>query len=65
MDKLSIWLTGLVMAVLAIVGLKLAADARDLGMTIFGSGLFMFAALFGFGLLKSFADRFYDGREES
>lgn len=63
MDKLSIWLTGLVMVVLAMLGLKLAADAKDIGMTIFGSGLFVFSVLFVFGLLKSFADRFYETQE--
>lgn len=63
MDKLSMWLTGLVMVVLAIMGLKLAADAKDIGMTIFGSGLFVFGVLFVFGLLKSFADRFYETQE--
>lgn len=62
MEKLGIWLTGLIMAVLAILGLMLAAGAHDLGMTIFGSGLFIFGMLFIFGLLKNFADRFYEGR---
>ncbi len=63
MDKLSMWLTGLVMVILAIMGLKLAADAKDIGMTIFGSGLFVFGVLFVFGLLKSFADRFYETQQ--
>ena len=63
MDKLSMWLTGLVMVVLAIMGLKLAADAKDIGMTIFGSGLLVFGVLLVFGLLKSFADRFYETQE--
>ena len=63
MDKLSIWLTGLVMVVLAMLGLKLAADAKDIGMTIFGSGLFVFSVLFVLGLLKSFADRFYENQQ--
>ncbi|MGE0154889.1 MAG: hypothetical protein AB7R90_19890 [Reyranellaceae bacterium] len=63
MDKLAIWLTGLVMAVLSILGLKLAADAADIGIAIFGSGLFVFGMLFIFGLLKKFADRFYEGQE--
>ena len=63
MDKLSLWLTGLVMVVLAMMGLKLAADAKDIGMTIFGSGLFVFGVLFVFGLLKSFADRFYETQQ--
>jgi len=58
MDKLGIWLTGLIMAVLALLGLKLAADAHDLGMTIFGSGLFRFGMLFVVGLLTHFAARF-------
>jgi len=65
MDKLGIWLTGLVMVLVALGGLKLAADAHDLGMTIFGSGLFMFGMLFVFGLMKSYADRFFDGKESS
>lgn len=63
MEKMSIWLTGVVMAILAILGLKLAADAHDLGMSIFGSGLFMFSVLFIFGLLKNFADRFYEAQQ--
>jgi hypothetical protein len=63
MDKLALWLTGLVMAVLAILGLKMAGDAHDVGMTVFGSGLFLFGVLFIFGLLKNFADRFYEGQQ--
>lgn len=59
MEKLGIWFTGLIMALIALAGLKMAADADDLGMTIFGSGLFMFGVLFVFGLLKSYADHFY------
>jgi len=63
MEKMSIWLTGVVMAILAILGLKLAAEAHDLGMSIFGSGLFLFGVLFVFGLLKNFADRFYETQQ--
>ncbi len=63
MDKLAMWLTGLVMVVLAMMGLKLAANAKDIGMTIFGSGLFVFGVLFVFGLLKNFADRFYETQQ--
>jgi len=59
MEKLGIWFTGLIMVLIALAGLKMAADADDLGMTIFGSGLFMFGVLFVFGLLKSYADHFY------
>lgn len=63
MDKLALWLTGLAMAILALLGLKVTADAHDLGMTIFGSGLFVFGVMFVFGLLKAFADHFYEHGE--
>ena len=61
MSMIGIWFTGLVMALLALLGLKLAAGAVDLGMAIFGTGLFVFGIAFIFGLLKHYADRAYGG----
>lgn len=46
------WITGGCVAVLGILGLVLAAHAIDLGMSIFGLGLFVFAVLFDFWVIK-------------
>lgn len=46
------WITGGCVAVLGILGLVLAAHAIDLGMSIFGLGMFLFAVLFDFWIIK-------------
>ena len=63
MSMIGIWFTGLAMALLALLGLKLAAGAVDTGMAIFGVGLFAFGIAFVFGLLKHYADHAYGGRD--
>ncbi len=50
------WILGLFMAVLAILGLVLAAGAYDTGMYTFGLGLFAFGTFFDFWLVKKFFD---------
>ncbi|GEM_PF-567962 len=50
------WILGLVMAVLAILGLVLAANAYDTGMYTFGLGLFAFGIFFDFWLIKKAFD---------
>lgn len=46
------WIVGGLIAVLGLVGLFLAAGARDVGIYLFGLLLFLFAVLFDFGLIK-------------
>ncbi len=46
------WITGGCVAVLGILGLALSAHAIDLGMSIFGLGMFAFAVLFDFWIIK-------------
>jgi len=43
-------------AVLAVLGLAAAAAAQDLGMSIFGYGLFLFGTLFALFLVKRHFD---------
>jgi Zn-dependent membrane protease YugP len=50
------WILGLVMAVLAVLGLVLAANAYDTGMYTFGLGLFAFGIFFDFWLVKKSFD---------
>lgn len=60
MDILVTWIVGLIMALLALLGLDLLSGALDTGITIFGSLLFVFGVGFDFWLLKSYADRKYE-----
>ena len=62
MNKLGFWLMLLLVSGLGLLGLVLAANALDLGMTIFGSGLAMFATAYDFWLLKLYADRTYESQ---
>jgi len=50
------WITGALMTMLGIVGLFLAAHAVDGAMSIFGIGMFVFAVLFDFWIVKLVAD---------
>lgn len=43
-------------ALLAIIGIAAISAAQDLGMTIFGYGLFLFGVLFALFLLKRHFD---------
>jgi hypothetical protein len=54
------WILGLVMAVLAILGLVLASGAYDTGMYTFGLGLFAFGIFFDFWLVK----KSFDAKEQ-
>ncbi|MFZ5790564.1 MAG: hypothetical protein ACOY3L_07690 [Pseudomonadota bacterium] len=46
------WIVGGLIAILGLVGLFLAAGAKDGGIYLFGLLLFLFAVLFDFGLIK-------------
>jgi FtsH-binding integral membrane protein len=50
------WIIGIVVTVLALLGLFLAAGAYDLGMTTFGYALFAFGLFFDFWLIKKSFD---------
>ena len=50
------WILGLVMAVLAVLGLVLASGAYDIGMYTFGLLLFAFGVFFDFWLVKKSFD---------
>ncbi|HLJ19527.1 MAG TPA: hypothetical protein VKU84_04980 [Stellaceae bacterium] len=54
------WILGLFMAVLAVLGLVLAAGAYDTGMYTFGLSLFAFGIFFDFWLVK----KAFDAKEE-
>ena len=49
--------TGLLMAVLGLIGLLLASGAHDNEMYVFGLSLAGFAAVFVFGLMRRHYDR--------
>lgn len=51
------WFFGLLAAVVALVGLFVAALAHDLGMTLFGWGLLVFGVLFTFWSIKRSFDK--------
>ncbi len=55
-DNLSAWVIGVLVTVLGFIGLILASGALDTMLYIFGLGLFLFAVLFVFWLVK----RHYD-----
>jgi hypothetical protein len=46
------WIVGGLIAILGLLGLFLAAGAKDGGIYLFGLLLFLFAVLFDFGLIK-------------
>ena len=50
------WITGVCVTMLGVLGLFAMARAVDTGMTIFGIGLFLFAVLFDFWIIKLVAD---------
>jgi len=60
MNRLGFWLMLAMVTALGVLGLVLAAHALDLGMTIFGTGLAIFATAFDFWLLKLYADLTYE-----
>jgi uncharacterized membrane protein len=55
------WILGLFMALLAVLGLVLAAGAYDTGMYTFGLLLFAFGTFFDFWLVK----KSFDAKERS
>ncbi len=48
---------GICMIPLGLLGLLIASRALDAEMSVFGYGLILFAALFGFSLIKDHYDR--------
>jgi hypothetical protein len=50
-------ITGGLAGGLALLGLILAANARDVGMSVFGLGLVGFGVLFVFGRIAAYFDR--------
>ncbi len=58
-EELSDWIVGVMMSVFGLIGLCLAAGARDDGMAVFGYSLVGFAICFVAGLLR----RHFDERE--
>lgn len=55
----SSWIIGIIVAGLALIGLSMAAHGTDVGVSLFGHLLFVFAVLFEFWLIK----RSYDEQE--
>lgn len=51
------WIVGIGVALLALLGLQMAAHAVDLGVSVFGWLLFLFAVGFDFFLIKLSYDR--------
>lgn len=60
-DFLSSWVMGIFVGALGVVGLFLAAGARDGAIYAFGIAVFAFAVLFVFMLIK----RGYDSAEDA
>lgn len=60
-DVVSSWVMGLFVGVLGVVGLFMAAGAHDFAIHGFGLGVFAFAVLFVFLLIK----RAYDAAERA
>jgi|GEM_PF-939133 len=56
-EDTSALIVGVLMAIFGLVGLFLAANARDLEMSIFGFSLVALACLFIFGLIRRHYDR--------
>jgi hypothetical protein len=56
MTAVSGWIIGVFVTVLGVLGLFAMARAVDTGMSIFGIGLFLFAVLFDFWIIKLVAD---------
>lgn len=56
-DRVSSWVMGAFVGVLGLVGLVLAAGAHDVPIYGFGLGVFGFAILFVFFLVKRSFDR--------
>lgn len=53
---MSAWIFGIVAVLLGLLGAVLAANAIDIGMYLFGFGLILFAAVYGFWLIKDHFD---------
>ncbi len=53
---ISNWIIGIVSGLFGLLGLFLAANAVDLGITVFGFGLFAFGILMIFGIIKTSHD---------
>ena len=60
-DFVSSWVMGVFVGALGVVGLFMAAGAHDLAIHGFGLGVFVFAVLFVFLLIK----RSYDAAERA
>lgn len=57
MEEVSDIVIGLLMAVLGLIGLKLASGALDDEIFVFGLALAGFAVVFEFGLIRRYFDR--------
>jgi hypothetical protein len=53
---MSHWIMGIMSGVFALIGLFLAAGARDVGILLFGLGLFMTGVLFAWWMIKTAYD---------
>lgn len=51
-DRVSSWVMSVFVGILGLVGLLMAANARDLPIYGFGLGVFVFAILFVFFIIK-------------
>lgn len=54
---MSAWIIGTVAVLLGLLGAVLAANALDIGISMFGFGLIVFALWFVFWLIKSHFDQ--------
>ena len=53
---MSHWIMGILAGLLALVGLFMASGARDVGILIFGLGLFLVGVLFAWWMIKTAYD---------
>jgi hypothetical protein len=53
---MSHWIMGIFAGLLAVLGLFMASGARDSGIFIFGSGLFLAGVLFAWWMIKTAYD---------
>lgn len=57
MSKDAVWIFGIVMGLLSILGLLVASAAHDGMLRFFGLSLFLFGVLFDFGLIGKYVGR--------
>ena len=58
---MSHWILGIMSALFGLIGLFMAAGARDVGIELFGLALFAFAILFCWWMIKTAYDEAEDG----